>query len=147
VLAGAAAVAAIVVAAWALQVGATGGGESSKGGSPPPYSIEVGRRGEVLKKYDLAALRALPQTLTVIDGRAQTGPSLTALLEDAGVGAFDSVEIRGAGLRDKGSLTLTAAEVARRVQIDYSDRGTVKVCGPKLYHAEWVRDVLTIVAR
>ena len=146
-LVAAAAIAAVVAAAWVLQVRATGGGESSKGDSPSPYSIKVEQGGEVLKQYDLAALRALPQTRTVIDGRAQTGPSLAAVLADAGVGAFDSVEVRGAGLRDKGSLTLTAAEVDQRVQIDYSDRGTVKVCGPKLYHAEWVRDVLTIDAR
>ena len=61
--------------------------------------------------------------------------------------SYDSVLVTGAGLRDKGSLTLTPAQVRQRVQIDFSDRGTVKVCGPKLYHAEWVRDVLSIDAR
>jgi hypothetical protein len=52
--------------------------------------------------------------------------------------------VRGAGLRDKGSLSLTAAQVRRKVQLDFADRGTVKVCGPSLYHAEWVRDVVSI---
>ena len=137
----------VVAAAWALQGWFAGGAESSKGDSAPPYSISVEREGEILKSYDLAALRALPQSRVVIDGKEQTGPSLTTVLKDAGAGRFDSVEVRGAGLRDKGSLTLTAAEVGKSVQIDFSDRGTVKVCGPKLYHAEWVRDVLTIDAR
>ncbi len=68
-------------------------------------------------------------------------------MQDAGAARYATVVVRGAGLRDKGSLTLTAAQVRRQVQLDFSDRGTVKVCGPDLYHAEWVRDVLTIDVR
>ncbi len=130
--------------AWALQASVSGGGESSSGDSPPPYSIAVRRDGASLKTYDLAALHELPQARIVIDGKEQTGPSLPALLRDAGAARYATVVVRGAGLRDKGSLTLTAAQVRRQVQLDFSDRGTVKVCGPDLYHAEWVRDVLTI---
>ncbi len=130
--------------AWALQASVSGGGESSSGDSPPPYSIAVQRDGATLKTYDLAALHELPQARIVIDGKEQTGPSLRTLLQDAGAARYATVVVRGAGLRDKGSLTLTAAQVRRQVQLDFSDRGTVKVCGPDLYHAEWVRDVLTI---
>ena len=61
-----------------------------------------------MQGYDLTALRALPQSRIVVDGKAQTGPSLAALLDDAGVAGYHSVVVRGAGLRDKGSLTLTA---------------------------------------
>ena len=138
---------AVVLAAWALQGRYAGGGGSSKDDPAPPYSISVRRGGETLKDYDLAALHSLPQSRVVIDGKQQTGPSLAALLQDAGAARYDSVEVRGAGLRDKGSLTLTAAQVGQKVQLDFSDRGTVKVCGPELFHAEWVRDVLTIDAR
>ena len=138
---------AAVLAAWGLQARYAGGAGSSKDDPAPPYSIAVRRGGTTLKTYDLAALRALPQSRVVIDGKEQTGPSLAALLEDAGVASYDSVLVTGAGLRDKGSLTLTPAQVRQRVQIDFSDRGTVKVCGPDLYHAEWVRDVLSIDAR
>jgi hypothetical protein len=140
-------VVAAVLAAWGLQARYAGGAGSSKGDPAPAYSIAVKRDGRLLKTYDLAALRALPQSRVVIDGKQQTGPSLTVVLKDAGAGRFDSVEVRGAGLRDKGSLTLTAADVLKGVQIDFSDRGTVKVCGPGLYHAEWVRDVISIDAR
>ena len=147
IVAAAIALAAAVAAAWALQGTFAGGAESPKGDSAPPYSITVKRGGEVLKTYDLAALHALPQTRAVIDSKEQTGPSLVALLADAGATGYESVDVRGAGLRDKGSLTLTAAEVLKGVQIDFSDRGTVKICGPELYHAEWVRDVVSIDAR
>jgi hypothetical protein len=138
---------AVVLAAWGLQIHYASGAGSSKDDPAPPYSIAVKNAGTTLKTYDLAALRSMPQSRTVIDGKEQTGPRLTTLLEDAGVKSYDSVLVTGAGLRDKGSLTLTPAQVWQRVQIDFSDRGTVKVCGPKLYHAEWVRDVLSIDAR
>ncbi len=143
----AALVAAAVLAAWALQSRYADGAGSSQGDPAPSYSIKVTKDGSALKDYDLASLRALPQTRIVIDGKEQSGPLLIMLLEDAGAGEYDSVVVRGAGLRDNGSLTLTAAQAGRRVQIDFSDRGTVKVCGPDLHRVDWVRDVLTIDAR
>ena len=84
------------------------------------------------------------QTQVVIDGKEQDGPLLVTVLRDAGVGDFASVTIRGAGVRDDGRLTLSRTKAARGVLLDFSDRGTVKVCGPELDWADWVRDVLTI---
>ena len=85
VLVAAAAIVAVVLAAWALQAMASGGAGSSQDDPAPPYSVAVRQDGEVLKSYDLAALHALPQRRIVIDGKEQTGPSLATLLEDAGV--------------------------------------------------------------
>jgi hypothetical protein len=143
VFAAAAALVAVVALAWVLQASVSGGG-SSAAGATSAYSIKVLKNGAPLRTYDLAALRALPQERVVIDGKTQTGPSLTALLADAGAGAYERVDVRGAGLRDKGSLELTAAQARKKVQLDFSDRGTAKLCGPDLYHAEWVRDVVSI---
>jgi hypothetical protein len=133
-----------VVAAWALQARYASGAGSSSGDPAPAYSIAVRQGGKTLRTYDLTALHALPQTRVVIDGKVQTGPSLSALLSDAGVTGYREVVVSGAGLRDKGRLVLTSAQVKQRVQIDFADRGTVKVCAPSLYHAQWVRDVLAI---
>ena len=147
-LTAAAVLAAVVVAAWGMQAKYASGAGSSQDDPAPPYSMAVERDGATLKTYGIEALKALPQSRVVIDGKEQTGPSLAALLKDAGAVGYDTVVVHGAGLRDKGSLTLTAAQVRReRVQLDFADRGTVKVCGPDLYHAEWVRDVLTIDVR
>ena len=64
------------------------GAGSPQGDPAPPYSIKVQKDGKTLKNYDLAALHALPQSRVVIDGKEQTGPSLTTLLADAGVGSY-----------------------------------------------------------
>lgn len=143
ILVAVAAIAAVIGGAWVLQASVSGD-SSSAAGAARPYSIVVRKDGAPLKTYDLAALRALPQDRVVVDGKEQTGPSLETLLADAGAGQYARVEVRGAGLRDKGSLVLTTAQVRRKVQLDFADRGTVKVCGPSLYHAEWVRDVVSI---
>jgi hypothetical protein len=138
---------AVVLAAWALQQRYTGGAGSSQGDTVSPYSIVVEQDGKILKRYDLAALQALPQSRVVIEGKEQTGPLLTVLLDDAGAGRYGSVQVRGAGLRDAGENTYTPAQLRRKVQLDFSDRGTVKVCGPALTRSEWVRDVISIDAR
>jgi len=144
VLIATAAIVAVVVAAWVLQAMASGGGESSQGDSPPPFSISVKKGGEALKTYDLAALLALPQVTAEMEGKDQTGPALAVVLADAGVSSYDEVDVRGAAIRDSGQLTLSPVQVRRRVQLDFSERGTVKVCAPWLERKEWVRDVLTI---
>jgi hypothetical protein len=143
----AAVIVALVVAAWALQAALTGGADGSSGApDATAYTVKVERNGKLLKQYDLADLHALPQTRVVIAGKPQTGPSLKTLLADAGAASYHSVDVRGAGLRDSGHLTLSAHQVDQQVQIDFADRGTAKVCGPELYHAQWVRDVLSIDA-
>jgi hypothetical protein len=55
--------------------------------------------------------------------------------------------VRGAGIRDDGHLTLTAAQAAQHVVVDFTERGTVKVCGPDLLRPDWVRDVISIDVR
>jgi len=140
-------IAAVVVAAWALQAAADKGDESSTGDSSPGYSISVSRSGEVVKEYDLAALRALPQVSLVMAGKEQAGPLLRTLLDDAGVDRSAAVDVVGAGIRDDGRLTLTPSQVDERVQLDFSERGTVKVCSAWLERSDWVRDVISIDAR
>jgi hypothetical protein len=137
----------VVVVAWVLQAGAEQGGETPAGDSPPAYAITVRQGGEVLRQYDLVALRALPQASLTVGGREQDGPLLRTVLDDAGADTSAVVDVVGAGLRDEGRLTLTADEIDRDVQLDFSDRGTVKVCAAWLDRGEWVRDVVTIDAR
>jgi hypothetical protein len=137
---------AVVVMAWVLQATADQGDEPPSGDSSPGYSVTVRQGGEVLKQYDLTALRSLPQTTVVVDGKAQDGPLLRTVLDDAGVDPSGSVDVVGAGIRDEGRLTLTAAQVDRDVQLDFSERGTAKVCSAWLDRAEWVRDVISIDA-
>ncbi len=134
-----------VLAAWGLQQRYAAGAGSSQG--DPAYSIVVEQDGKTLKKYDLAGLHALPQSRAVIEGKEQAGPLLTVLLKDAGAGPYASVRVRGVGLRDGGEITCSPAQIREKVQLDFSDRGTVKVCGPHLPRSEWVRDVVSIDAR
>ena len=93
---------AVVLAAGGCRPATRAGPGRRRAPRPRPTRSPCRRDGTTLKNYDLAALRALPQSRVVIDGKAQTGPSLAALLEDAGARQYDAVEVRGAGLRDKG---------------------------------------------
>jgi hypothetical protein len=102
-------------------------------------------RGDtVLRRFSVVDLRALPQARITIDGKEQDGPTLPAVLEAAGVPAPARVTVIGAGLRDSGKLVLPAALVTKQVIVDFSDRGTVKVCTPRVAWARWVRDVREI---
>jgi hypothetical protein len=143
-------IAAVVGAAWLVEMhysrptraGASGSGAATASA----YGVDVKQHGKVLKRYDLAALRGLPQAHFEDNGKTQTGPELTVLLADAGASGYTTVAVRGAGLRDGGNGTYSAAQVRRGVQLDFSERGTCKVCGPHLARTRWVRDVLSVDA-
>ncbi len=146
ILAAAAVIVAVVVAAGVLQPGSGGADVPPAGGPPAGDSVTVRPGGEERAPYDLAALRARPQATVGIAGKEPEGPLLRTLLEDAGIDRVAGVSVIGAGVRDGGRLALTAAQVDRGVQLDFSRRGTVKVCAPWLDRSEWVRDVISIDA-
>jgi hypothetical protein len=108
------------------------------------YSIAVYQGDRLLKQFTVGELKALVQTSFVgDDGKTQQGPALTTVLAAAGATSSGTLAIKGMGLHDDGRLTLPAAQVAG-VLIDFNERGTTKLCGPRIAHDDWVRDVTEI---
>ena len=135
----------IVGGAWLLQ--ARKGGAAAPG-SPgaAAYTVAVTRNGSVVRRFTVADLRALPQSAETIDGKTQDGPLVSAVLAAAGVRGYTQLTVKGAGVRDSGSLTLRSPHIPAGLMVDFSDRGTVKVCCPTLAWGQWVRDVTAIDA-
>jgi len=138
----------VVAAAWAAERQIAGG--EPDGGGPPAsvYSVAVTRDGELLRSFAVADLEALPAVTFTSEGKTQKGPTLSSVLDAAGVdGGFREVEITGMGIRDEGHLVLAADEVDDQVVLDFAERGTVKVVSPTLSWRERVRDVVEIAVR
>lgn len=144
VLIAVAALVVVVAAAWGAERLSKPDAEAAKSASASGYSVKVVHAGKVLRSFSLADLHALPTTHVVMDEKEQDGPTLAAVLEAAGAGNPAAVSIVGTGLRDSGRLHLTAAQITDRVVVDFSDRGTVKVCSPDIAWSDWVRDVTEI---
>jgi hypothetical protein len=125
---------------WQRQTEAT----PRTGSGAAVYSIAVYRGDRLVARFSIADLRRLPQTSFLWDGKAQSGPALTALLAAAGAKEYAQVLISGMALHDDGRLRLTAAQARAGVVISFNKRGTVKACGPKLSWKDWVRDVTAI---
>lgn len=116
-------------------------------GSPADYRVKVVRGGATLRSFDLAELRDVGVKSVTAQGQVQQGPSLLAVLGEAGVTDFTAVDVLGQGLRDKGKLTLTRAQVDGDVVLAIAKRGTVKLAGPNVPSAMRVRDVLELTVR
>jgi hypothetical protein len=143
-IAGGLVVAVVVAVLAALQLADSKGAGGDTSSPAPGYSVAVVRDGKVLARLTLADLRALPQAHVVIDEKEQDGPLVTDVLDKAAAGPVATVTVVGAGLRDSGKLRVGDKAVIDSLVIDFSDRGTVKVCSPKLPWSEWVRDVTEI---
>jgi len=129
---------AAVATAWALQ---------SFGGSTSDYKVTVTRAGSVVGVFTLADIAKMPGRRVVMQGQAQEGPPLLAVLQQAGVERFEEVRIVGMGVRDDGLIVLSASEIDQDVLIDIAERGTTKLCGPDIAWADRVRDVERIEVR
>ena len=86
----------------------------------------------------------MPSHRRDIDGKQQTGPAVATVLAAAGAATFDTLNVKGIGARDSGRLDPRAGDVDDRLLLDFSDRGTVKICSPDLEWSDWVRDVVEI---
>jgi len=128
---------AAVTTAWWMDVGAPS----------DAYTVSVIRDGATIATFDSGALKSMEQKKIVAQNQDQEGPPLLSVLEAAGAGTFDSVMVKGAGLRDDGLIELNANQVDEDVVLDFAERGTVKVCGPKIAWEDRVRDVQVIEVR
>jgi hypothetical protein len=110
----------------------------------PGSSIAVAEGSRVLRTFTMDDLRKLGVRRVVMQGKPETGPTLSSVLSAAGVHEFASVTIVGLGVRDSGRLTLARAAIDRNVLLDLANRGTAKVCGPDIPYDKRVRDVVRI---
>ena len=115
--------------------------------SDKAYTVSVVRDEDVIHVFDLAALKVMKARKIEMQGEIQKGPPLLDVLKAAGVDEFSSLTITGTGVRDSGRIVLDADEVDRDVLLDFSNRGTVKVCGPDILWENRVRDVMRIEVR
>ncbi|TDB36969.1 MAG: hypothetical protein D9V44_10740 [Actinobacteria bacterium] len=109
------------------------------------YEVRVSDGTRVLASYTVGELQSLGAVKIVALGKTEQGPSLIRVLEDAGVNDFSRVVIRGAGVRDAGSIVLTRDQVDGDVIFDIANRGTVKIVSPEMAWDERVRDVTEII--
>jgi len=126
----------LVATAWAA---------TSLLGPKDPYEVRVLDGTRLLASYNVEELEALGIEKIVVAGKTEQGPSLLRVLQESGVGSYDRVVIRGAGVRDDGEIVLSEDEVTRDVIFDIANRGTVKVVGPDIAYDDRVRDVTDIV--
>lgn len=119
------------------------GAEDSQGSSAPGSVVVFVRGQDEIARLTVDELRELPQVHVTVAGRDQDGPLLTTVLRAIGVEDVSRVTIVGLGAYDDGRLELSAGQLSEAV-VDFSDRGTVKVCGAGIAWADWVRDVTEI---
>ena len=105
----------------------------------------VRQNDQVLSRFDLQQLRALPQvevaTPQSSGSQTQTGPTVRSILTAAGVTNAERVRVEG---RDP-AQTLTVAEVNSEVILNVTKRNTLKLTGTQLPRDRWVRDVTSLV--
>jgi hypothetical protein len=142
---------AVLVVATALLLGCGGG--SRAGASPAAaasgqgsYAVVVRDGGRTVGRFDLAALRAMPQadisTPKSQGKQTQHGPRVRTVLARAGVQRFGRLKVAGPG----GTGAFSSAEIDDQVVLDFDNRGTVKLAGANLTVDRWVRDVTELDA-
>ena len=135
-------IAIVAVAALLVLVGGAWLVEARLGATSEASRVRITLNGQELAAYTVDELRAMEKRSFRQLGETQEGPSVLAVLEQAGAGPFDRLTVIGLGVRDDGVLVLDRDAITPDVILDFAaTRATVKIAGPAITRDDRVRDI------
>ena len=113
------------------------------------YQIEILDNNQQVASVSLAQLHALPSVTLTLDGKSEVGPTLSAVLELAGIKDFSQITVSGMlkGRLATGQLTLKPSDITDQVILSYNNVGKTKLCGTQIPDSNWIIDVAEIEAQ
>ena len=112
------------------------------------YQIKFFLNDNHVASLGLTELHTLPDVTLTMAGKSETGPTLSSVLELAGIKEFSDVKVSGMlkGRLATGELTLKQSEVTDEVILSYNNQGKTKLCGVQIPDTSWIIDVVEIRA-
>ena len=94
----------------------------------------------------LTELHTLPEVNLNIAGKTEAGPTLSSVLELAGIKNFSEIKVSGMlkGRLATGELTLKPSDINSDVILSYNNQGKTKLCGKEIPDSNWIIDVAEI---
>ena len=113
------------------------------------YQIEILDNNQQVASVSLAQLHALPSVTLTLDGKSEVGPTLSSVLELAGIKDFSQITVSGMlkGRLATGQLTLKPSDITDQVILSYNNVGKTKLCGTQIPDSNWIIDVAEIEAQ
>jgi len=113
------------------------------------YHIEILNDNQQVTSVSLAQLHALPSVTLTLDGKSEVGPTLSSVLELAGIKDFSQITVSGMlkGRLATGQLTLQPSDITDEVILSYNNAGKTKLCGTQIPDSNWIIDVAEIDAQ
>jgi ABC-type Fe3+-hydroxamate transport system substrate-binding protein len=110
------------------------------------YQIEILDNNQQVASVSLAQLHALPSVTLTLDGKSEVGPTLSSVLELAGIKDFSQITVSGMlkGRLATGQLTLKPSDITAEVILSYNNMGKTKLCGTQIPDSNWIIDVAEI---
>jgi hypothetical protein len=111
--------------------------------APAKSIIDVFQKTSKIASLSFSDLQDLPQTSVETTAGVQEGPTLEAVLEQAGVQEFSKVVIFGLTKERTMAavLPLSRAKVTEQVILNLTDQGTAELVSPDIAKDKWVFDV------
>jgi hypothetical protein len=109
--------------------------------------LAIVHQGNRIAELRLADLQRLPQASIILDGKKQSGPSVSAVLENLGISSFDMVTVVGKtkGRLASRELRLRKDQLTDAVLFDLTNRGTAKLVSPDLPSELWIVDAGEVI--
>lgn len=107
------------------------------------YSIEVYLSSTLKKLITIDEIESLDKVSFSTEDKDEEGPTLTDVLELAGITEFDEVTVVGLtkGRIASAELALSRNEIDDEVILDITNRGTTKLAGRDIPSNDWIIDV------
>jgi hypothetical protein len=114
---------------------------------PAGYSIAVSAGSGTVVYLTLDQLNKLAKTAVRAADRNNDGPSLSSVLDLAGIKEYKSVKVVGMdrGRMATAELSLERQQVTDKTILDITNRGTCKFVSPDVAFENWIYDVTALV--
>jgi hypothetical protein len=103
-----------------------------------PGTVKVTYFGEVISELDIAEIAKLPQMTVKVNDTVRTGPTLTAVVDLAGIKMFGGAMVCGYSRDHSTELSIELGEVDLVAEIILPlENGTVAIFGPNIAAQYW----------
>jgi hypothetical protein len=112
------------------------------------YQIKLFQNDQQVASLGLTELHTLPDVTLTMSGKSEVGPTLSSVLELAGIKNFSDIKVSGMlkGRLATGELTLKQSDITGEVILSYNNQGKTKLCGVRIPDTSWIIDVVEIRA-
>jgi|GEM_PF-4153083 len=106
-----------------------------------PFELQILLDKQPYKLVTMKEIKTMPVESFIKDGKVESGPSITTLLQFAGIQTYSKIEVMNKAYE---LVEFTSEQNLNQLILDITNRGNVKLASEFIPKKNWIKDITTI---